>query len=118
MSDADWQRVFVRSVRESLGGGIDLPLTAEGIENPAILDKLRTMGKLKGQGYLYGRPESAAAVRERLAEDLDAPGALAAVDAWVDAAEAAEGADGAGTGVEGAPDLVARTIDALLGVRL
>ncbi|CAA9423648.1 MAG: L-cysteine:1D-myo-inosityl 2-amino-2-deoxy-alpha-D-glucopyranoside ligase MshC [uncultured Quadrisphaera sp.] len=54
-----------------------------------------------------------AAVRERLADDLDAPGALAAVDAWVAASE--EPADDA---VEGAPDLVARTVGALLGVRL
>src|SRR5215469_7849005 len=30
-----------------------------------------------------------AAVRERLADDLDAPGALAAIDTWVDAAQAA-----------------------------
>jgi len=51
----------------SLGDGLDLPITAEGIESPAILDRLRTMGELKGQGYFYGRPEDAAAVRERLA---------------------------------------------------
>jgi L-cysteine:1D-myo-inositol 2-amino-2-deoxy-alpha-D-glucopyranoside ligase len=61
-------------------------------------------------------PEAApvlAAVRERLADDLDAPGALAAVDAWVAASE-----DPAAPAVEGAPDLVARTVGALLGVRL
>ena len=51
----------------SLGDGLDLPITAEGIESPAILDRLRTMGELKGQGYFYGRPEDADAVRERLA---------------------------------------------------
>jgi len=51
----------------SLGDGLDLPITAEGIESPAILDRLRTMGELKGQGYIYGRPEDADAVRERLA---------------------------------------------------
>jgi L-cysteine:1D-myo-inositol 2-amino-2-deoxy-alpha-D-glucopyranoside ligase len=51
-----------------------------------------------------------AAVRERLADDLDAPGALAAVDAWADAALAAPGAaDGA---------LVRDTVDALLGIAL
>jgi len=51
-----------------------------------------------------------AAVRERLADDLDAPGALAAVDAWADAVLAAPGAtDG---------PLVRDTADALLGIAL
>ncbi|SNQ48403.1 L-cysteine:1D-myo-inositol 2-amino-2-deoxy-alpha-D-glucopyranoside ligase [Frankia canadensis] len=79
-----------------------------------------------------------AAVRERLAGDLDAPGALAAVDAWA-AAALADGAvvraggsggdavaeagharsygDAAGVGGE-APALVARLVDTLLGVDL
>lgn len=52
----------------SLGRGLDLPMTAEGIEDEVILDQLKKMGKLKGQGYLYGRPESAAQVRARLAK--------------------------------------------------
>lgn len=51
----------------SLGRGLDLPMTVEGIEDEVILDSLKQMGKLKGQGYLYGRPESAEQVRKRLA---------------------------------------------------
>jgi EAL domain-containing protein (putative c-di-GMP-specific phosphodiesterase class I) len=51
----------------ALGRGLDLPLTAEGVEDEEILDALRSMGKLKAQGYVYGKPESAAEVRERLA---------------------------------------------------
>lgn len=51
----------------SLGRGLDLPMTVEGIEDQAILDALKKMGKLKGQGYLYGQPESGEQVRERLA---------------------------------------------------
>ncbi len=51
----------------SLGDGLELPMTAEGIEDPTILTKLQKMGELKGQGYLYGRPEDAGAVRARLA---------------------------------------------------
>ena len=51
----------------SLGRGLDLPMTVEGIEDETILKSLKQMGKLKGQGYLYGRPESAEKVRERLA---------------------------------------------------
>ncbi|MFN6936710.1 MAG: putative bifunctional diguanylate cyclase/phosphodiesterase, partial [Tsuneonella sp.] len=50
----------------SLGDGLSLPITAEGIEDTEILDRLRTMGHLKGQGYFYGRPENIEAVRARL----------------------------------------------------
>ncbi len=53
-----------------------------------------------------------AAVRERLAADLDTAGALRAVDAWADETLAGGGTDA------GAPALVSATVDALLGVRL
>ncbi|MEE6259907.1 cysteine--1-D-myo-inosityl 2-amino-2-deoxy-alpha-D-glucopyranoside ligase [Plantactinospora sonchi] len=53
-----------------------------------------------------------AGVRERLADDLDTPGALARVDQWADDTLA-----GTGTDPEG-PGLAAATVDALLGVRL
>ncbi|MCK0100387.1 EAL domain-containing protein [Qipengyuania sp. S6317L1] len=52
----------------SLGRGLDLPMTAEGIEDEIILDQLKKLGKLKGQGFLYGQPESAMQVRERLSK--------------------------------------------------
>jgi EAL domain-containing protein (putative c-di-GMP-specific phosphodiesterase class I) len=51
----------------SLGRGLSLPVTAEGVETPAILEALQNMGQLKGQGYLYGKPEDAEATRRRLA---------------------------------------------------
>jgi len=51
----------------SLGRGLSMPVTAEGVETAAIRQALRNMGQLKGQGYLYGRPEDAAATRARLA---------------------------------------------------
>jgi diguanylate cyclase (GGDEF)-like protein len=50
----------------SLGRGLNLPITAEGIEDEQILEALKKMGKLKGQGYFYGRPENAEQVRQRL----------------------------------------------------
>lgn len=50
----------------SLGNGLDMPMTAEGIEDQQILETLKKMGHLKGQGYLYGKPEDANSVRERL----------------------------------------------------
>jgi L-cysteine:1D-myo-inositol 2-amino-2-deoxy-alpha-D-glucopyranoside ligase len=53
-----------------------------------------------------------ARVRECVADDLDTPTALAAVDGW-----ARESLDRGGNDL-GAPGLVSRTVDALLGVRL
>ena len=54
----------------SLGQGLGLPMTAEGIETEAVLVELQRLGKFKGQGYLYGRPETAAATTRKLA-DMD-----------------------------------------------
>lgn len=51
-------------------------------------------------------------VRTALADDLDSPAALAAVDRWAAAQQ-----DGGGTD-EGAPGLASRAVDALLGVAL
>lgn len=56
--------------------------------------------------------ELLAQVRERLADDLDAPGALYIVDRWADAVLAGMGSD------PDAPRLVATTVDALLGIPL
>ena len=50
----------------SLGRGLDLPLTAEGVEDEEILKALKSMGRLKAQGYFYGLPEDSEAVRTRL----------------------------------------------------
>jgi L-cysteine:1D-myo-inositol 2-amino-2-deoxy-alpha-D-glucopyranoside ligase len=51
-------------------------------------------------------------VRATLSADLDSPSALAAVDAWAEAALAGSGDDA------DAPALMATTVDALLGVKL
>ncbi|MFE1956656.1 cysteine--1-D-myo-inosityl 2-amino-2-deoxy-alpha-D-glucopyranoside ligase [Streptomyces sp. NPDC059479] len=51
-------------------------------------------------------------IREALADDLDAPAALVAVDRWAALQEAEGGTD------EGAPGVVSRAVDALLGVAL
>jgi L-cysteine:1D-myo-inositol 2-amino-2-deoxy-alpha-D-glucopyranoside ligase len=53
-----------------------------------------------------------AGVRERLADDLDAPGALTVVDGWADQVLGDPAAGPAGAG------LVRDTVDALLGVML
>jgi L-cysteine:1D-myo-inositol 2-amino-2-deoxy-alpha-D-glucopyranoside ligase len=56
--------------------------------------------------------ELLAAVRGALHNDLDTPAALALVDAWSEAALSATGDD------TDAPALMAKTVDALLGIRL
>ncbi|GAA1870714.1 cysteine--1-D-myo-inosityl 2-amino-2-deoxy-alpha-D-glucopyranoside ligase [Myceligenerans crystallogenes] len=60
--------------------------------------------------------DAIATVRAALAADLDAPAALAAVDAWADAA--LDPSRETTYDDEGAPGVLARTVDALLGVRL
>ena len=75
-------------------------------------------GPAAGQaGPVAGEAVPAAAllatVRERMADDLDAPGALAAVDAWADAAFAAPRSPGSMDA-----RLARDTVDALLGIRL
>ena len=50
----------------SLGEGLGLPITAEGIENEEVLRHLQKLGSFKGQGYHYGRPETADQTAERL----------------------------------------------------
>ncbi|MHB1063137.1 MAG: cysteine--1-D-myo-inosityl 2-amino-2-deoxy-alpha-D-glucopyranoside ligase [Georgenia sp.] len=73
--------------------------------------------RLHGWRAAFARAEGPAAeellaqVRAAVADDLDAPTAVAAVDAWV---ERALGAGGATTTT--GPDLARRTVDALLGV--
>ncbi|WP_243846975.1 putative bifunctional diguanylate cyclase/phosphodiesterase [Sphingomonas japonica] len=71
---------FVTSINESadsaaivnaiarLGESLNLPVTAEGIEDQAIEERLKLLGCAKGQGWLYGRPLSTTAVRRLLAE--------------------------------------------------
>lgn len=78
-----------------------------------IVDAAKRLGRWR-EAFATGGPAAepvVAAVREALADDLDAPRAIAAVDAWVDAAMAA-----AGDGVPGSGRTVASAVDALLGV--
>jgi len=51
-----------------LGESLNLSITAEGIEDKATEERLRSLGCARGQGYCYGRPLSAANARRLLAE--------------------------------------------------
>ena len=52
----------------SLGAGLGLPITAEGIESAEVLEQLQALGNFKGQGYLYGRPQTATQTNAGLAQ--------------------------------------------------
>jgi L-cysteine:1D-myo-inositol 2-amino-2-deoxy-alpha-D-glucopyranoside ligase len=68
-----------------------------------------------GPGALAAAEAVLAAVRERMADDLDAPGALAAIDRW---AEEVNGGPVLPSDARVAALLVRDTADALLGVTL
>ena len=81
------------------------------------------------QGKVPAAQDILAAARDRLADNLDAPGALAAVDSWAEAVVAAPGSSGWGgpgpvTGtaadleLANAGRLVSDLVDALLGIAL
>ncbi|NLU66203.1 cysteine--1-D-myo-inosityl 2-amino-2-deoxy-alpha-D-glucopyranoside ligase [Streptomyces sp. HNM0574] len=82
----------------------------------AVLDEAKS--RLARWRSAVSRPDGTAAeavveeIREALANDLDAPSALAAVDRWAAEQERGEGTD------PGAPGLISRAVDALLGVAL
>lgn len=65
-----------------LGKGLDLPVTAEGIETSEVLSHLQQYDRIKGQGYLYGKPRPA----EHLAEWLEGMEIVADAEAVSDLA--------------------------------
>ncbi|MCP3731453.1 EAL domain-containing protein [Sphingomonas sp. MG17] len=52
----------------SLGESLNLPITAEGVEDAAIEARLKALGCAKAQGWHYGKPLSPTGVRKMLAE--------------------------------------------------
>ncbi|KQM65680.1 diguanylate cyclase [Sphingomonas sp. Leaf17] len=77
----------------SLGDSLNMPVTAEGIEDAAIEARLCAIGCARGQGYHYGRPINATNVRRILAEKHLLPGMPGLVN---------------GAGLTGEPDLQRR----------
>ena len=77
---------IVRSII-AMGEGLGLPVTAEGVETPQVLEALQQIGTVKAQGYLYGKPGPADAIESEL-EQMDLllqPGALSGDEAAVPA---------------------------------
>ncbi len=56
---------IVRSII-AMGQGLGLPVTAEGVETPQVLEALQQFGPVKAQGYLYGKPGPAEAIESEL----------------------------------------------------
>lgn len=69
--------IIVRSIVD-LGHNLGLKVTAEGVEDAAALEILRRYGCDKTQGYLFSRPQAAAAT-ERWLNAANREGALAAM---------------------------------------
>ena len=65
----DRNLAIVRAVA-SLGHALDMTITAEGIETPTQLDRLRSVGCDRGQGYYFSRPLSPEACADLLASNL------------------------------------------------
>ena len=51
-----------------LGASLDVPITAEGIEDEKIIEKLSALGCSKGQGWHFGQPMTIEQVRNLLAQ--------------------------------------------------
>ena len=66
LTDSHDSQAIVDAVTR-LGRDLGLPVTAEGIENKEILERLMQYGDIKGQGFLYGKPQPANVTRDRLA---------------------------------------------------
>jgi L-cysteine:1D-myo-inositol 2-amino-2-deoxy-alpha-D-glucopyranoside ligase len=128
MSKSRGNRVLVSKLRRSgvHPMAIRLALLAHHYRTPwewtnqTLVEAQARLGKwragLSGNG---GPPADStlARIRECLANDLDAPGALTAVDEWVRQSLEREGGE-PGESDLGNPGLVARALDALLGIRL
>ena len=61
------QTAAIVSTIAGLGHNLDVPITAEGVESEQIRNALADFGCAEAQGWLFGRPISAEAVRSFLA---------------------------------------------------
>jgi diguanylate cyclase (GGDEF)-like protein len=50
----------------NLAKALNLPVTAEGVETDAVVQRLRLLGCREGQGWLFGRAAPGAQIREQL----------------------------------------------------
>jgi diguanylate cyclase (GGDEF)-like protein len=67
LAENDESAAIVNAIAR-LGENLSMPVTAEGIEDGAIEERLRQLGCHKGQGWHYGKPMPVAQIRALLAE--------------------------------------------------
>ncbi len=63
------ERSVIMQAVQTLGQGLGIPITAEGIETAEQLSQLREMGCAVGQGFLFARPLDAGALSQLLMEE-------------------------------------------------
>ncbi|MFT4027999.1 MAG: EAL domain-containing protein [Novosphingobium sp.] len=66
LMDSPDSETIVKAIT-SLGEGLGMPVTAEGVETQDVLDRLKGYGRYKAQGYFYGRPQPADVTSDMLA---------------------------------------------------
>jgi len=116
-SDWDWTAAGLAAAADRLAGWRAAVNRAVSVAGAAASDPGSVVPG-EGEPAAESVPSAAsvlAAVRERIADDLDAPGALAAVDRW---ASAVTSAPELPTGTAAAAALIRDTVDALLGIAL
>jgi L-cysteine:1D-myo-inositol 2-amino-2-deoxy-alpha-D-glucopyranoside ligase len=106
--DWDWTEAGLAAAQERLARWRAAVARAQPGADSSAADPASVTGVPAAEGVL-------GEVRERVADDLDAPGALAAVDRW---ASAVLGAPALPPGMPAAAALVRDTVDALLGIAL
>ena len=66
------ERSVIMKAVQTLGQGLGIEITAEGIETPEQLSELRDMGCAIGQGFLFARPLSSVSLTKMLREKSEA----------------------------------------------
>ena len=78
--NSDPESAAIVNAISRLGESLNLPITAEGIEDEDIRKRLQALGCHKGQGYHFAKPVPIAAARRMLAERGLLPAARATAD--------------------------------------
>jgi len=73
MSENSESEAIVNAIA-GLGASLSVPITAEGIEDNSVIERLSALGCSKGQGYLYGKPLSIEGARALLVKHDLLPG--------------------------------------------
>lgn len=68
MNDDSESEAIVNAIA-GLGASLSVPITAEGIEDDSVIQRLSGLGCTKGQGYFYGKPLSIEDARKLLVKN-------------------------------------------------